>query len=123
MQTAQYKQDWNLIHNGTYYRLTDVDKDREKTAWLFVSQDRDQAMLEVVTTDAHFKAPTEYVILKGLDPDGFYRDIESGRIRSGAALMSGGLYLPRFDEEYSSWNLRLERVEDHQDHQNPHKDR
>lgn len=119
-QTARYKQDWNLIHNGNYYRLTDVDKDREKTAWLFVSQDRDQAMLEVVTTDAHFKAPTEYVTLKGLDPDGFYRDIESGRIRSGAALMSGGLFLPRFDEEYSSWILRLERVEDHQ---NLHKGR
>ncbi|MGI6109840.1 MAG: alpha-galactosidase, partial [Eubacteriaceae bacterium] len=109
-QIDTYKQDWPLIDSGNYYRLDDIDRKDHHSAWMFVSENQDRAVLQVVTTDTRFKAPTEYILLKGLKKDSFYQSRESGKIYSGSALMSAGIFLPRFREEYKALKIHFEEV-------------
>lgn len=113
---ADYKRFWPLIHNGDYYRLHDPRYDHAAAAWIFVSGDRTEALLNVVALDAHGNAPSVYIKLKGLDPDITYRvevtsgcSFETGRwgdcfngVFSGSALMYTGLWLPERLGEYES---------------------
>lgn len=78
-QIQDYKKYWDLIHNGTYYRLHDPQKDTETAAWCFVSQDKTEALLNVVSLNTHGNPPITYVRCKGLLPGGTYRCMEEKR--------------------------------------------
>lgn len=108
-QIQDYHKYWNLIHNGDYYRLTSPYEDRV-AAWLFVGKYRDEALLNVVTLEAHGNSLTNYVKLKGLDREAVYQDRETGRIYSGAGLTGAGLPVPAATGEYQAWQIHLIRV-------------
>ena len=106
LQIAQYKADFPLLHDGLYFRLTE-GSDPDQSACLFVSKDRSQALLHLVTLSAHANAPEQYLFLRGLDPDAVYRIRETGRVHSGSALMYAGWRVPRAFGEYWALTLHL----------------
>lgn len=110
-QTAEYKKYWNLIHNGDYYRLTCPPAGDALGAWMYVSEDKGEALMQAVTLEAHGNPLTLSVRLAGLDPKGMYENTETGSRYCGAALMEAGIPLPQLKEEYQSCKLHLRRIQ------------
>lgn len=106
-QIQEYHKYWNLIHNGEYYRLTNPFEELETAAWEFVSEDKAEVLLNVVTLNSHGNNPVPYIKLKGLEENGFYRNEEDGTVFSGAGLMEAGIPVPAMQGEYQSWQVHL----------------
>lgn len=106
-QIQEYHKYWDLIHNGNYYRLTNPFEETELAAWEFAGADQSEALLNTVTMEAYGNPPTRYVKLKGLAPEGIYRDEFTGKLYGGAALMTAGIPVPRMEGEYQSWQAHF----------------
>ena len=90
-QIEDFKAYWQLLHKGLYYRLTDITKDHDEAAWMMVSRDRKEALVNVVVRDVWQNAPAGFVRCRGLDPQKIYEDVKSGRKYSGMVLMQIGI--------------------------------
>ncbi|MBR6088590.1 MAG: alpha-galactosidase, partial [Anaerolineaceae bacterium] len=108
-QITQYHQDETLIHEGSYYRLTDVSKKLYYTAWQMVSEDKSKSLINLVITDPQPNPAPLHLRFKGLDPDALYSIEEDEHIISGAALMNGGYTFPPMMGDYRSQQLHLVR--------------
>ena len=109
-QIRDYQTYWNVIHNGSYYRLSDPFKDQETAAWEFVGPKKEEALLNVVTLNCHGNRPVSYVKLKGLEEEGEYKDIKSGTVYSGSALMNAGIPVPFMNGEYQAWQVYFRKI-------------
>ena len=109
-QVQQYHQDETLIHEGLYYRLTDIMKKLHYTAWQMVSEDKSKSLVNLVITDPQPNPAPLHIRLKGLDPDALYEIEEDEHIISGAALMSAGYTFPPMMGDYRSLQLHLSVV-------------
>ena len=127
-QVKQFNQDfkdlWNVIHRGDYFRLTDASYDQHYTAWMFVSVDQSEALVNVVRLQVQGNAPFYYLKLKGLHPKKQYelkfdeyeysKNMSSDRmdsiVLSGDTLMNVGIVIPRRLTEYEAWQVRLKAV-------------
>ncbi|MBP9988143.1 MAG: alpha-galactosidase [Ruminococcus sp.] len=94
-ESEKYHKYYDVIHYGELYRIIDPVKDEFKCAWAYVSKDKNEALLTVVTKT---RTPHGFLLikLKGLDPDKNYKDEETGEIYSGALLMNAGINLTGF---------------------------
>ena len=106
-QIKDYKKYQELIYTGDYYRLHTPGKDTEIAAWVFVSQDRSEALLNIVSLDTHGNETANYVRMRGLDPEKPYLCESTGKIYSGAALMYAGYPVPVVMGEYKTWQVHL----------------
>lgn len=110
-QVADFKRWQHLMQEGQYYRLTDCMENHEEAAWMLVAGDKSEALLSIVTLDTHDNAPVRYVRCKGLEPEAVYRDAQSGKCYTGAALMYAGIPVPFCRKEYMAWQIHLTREE------------
>ncbi|MBQ6123372.1 MAG: alpha-galactosidase, partial [Clostridia bacterium] len=118
-QIARYREWEPLVRNGDYYRLA-VEGDGGMKAWMFVSEDKTEALLSVVATEAAANPRPAHLRLKGLDPKGRYRLAESRFYGCGArmpvseysaaALMFAGLTLPPMPGDYPSAQFFFRRM-------------
>lgn len=108
-QIADFKTYWDILHNGRYYRLTDAVQDRRKTAWMMVSEDGEEALVNIISLDNRGNDSVKLIRLRGLKAGASYRDAE-GRTYSGTALMSMGLPMPRIPGEYQAWQIHLTMI-------------
>jgi alpha-galactosidase len=108
-QIITYRKDAPLIMNGLYYRLSNPKADNF-CAWEYVSENGDKAIVSVVTTEIHGNMPILYVNPRGLTPDKFYKNIETGKIFPANALMDFGFPLPQDFGEYNSYVYHFERI-------------
>ena len=99
-----------MIFYGDYYRLTNAMTDDDFTAWQFAAKDGSAALLNVVVVAPKANPYPIHVWLKGLEPEGMYRETESGNVYSGAALMYGGYTLPILLGDYPGCQFRFERI-------------
>ena len=106
-QIKDYKKYWNLIHNGMYYRLTDPINNQEIAAWEFVSENRKETLINIVSLTTHANAPVNYVRCKGLNPEKNYCCAEQKTVYSGSALMSVGIPVKIIPGEYHAWQMHL----------------
>lgn len=106
-QIAVYNKYYSLFQHGTYYRLTSPFENRDFTAWSYVSEDRTKASLSVVYTDLHANPKPLRVKWKGLIKDARY-DV-NGETCTGAALMQGGIVLPKPECNYDSYMVCIEK--------------
>lgn len=106
--TALYHQNYDLFLRGTYYRLESPFENRDLTAWSYVSEDQSRALLGVVYTDLHGNPRPQRIKWKGLQADAQY-DVE-GVTYTGAALMQGGMVLPKPKENYDSYMVIIQKV-------------
>ena len=91
-QVAEYHKYYDVIHYGELYRLISPFENEFRAAWMFVSQDKDEALV----TSVVIKRPEDRgftLRLKGLDPAKYYIDEDDGEIYSGALLMNAGICL------------------------------
>ena len=105
-QIQAYKESYDLIQTGDYYRLSAPTPDGAPTAWLHVSTDRRTALLCVVAGQTHAGPPFRQVKLQGLDPSLQYRLTGDDTPWPGDVLMQAGYPLPML-EEYHCLRLWL----------------
>jgi alpha-galactosidase len=89
-----------LLAEGDYYRLDEIGSPDDYTAWMVVSPDRREAVVNLVVTHVRANAPFPYLRLCGLDPECIYTSEETGEELSGAALMHGGYTCPLMTGDY-----------------------
>ena len=107
-QICQYKKYAELIRRGEYYRLSDPYKE-PFAAWMFASEDKSQALVNVVMLEVHGNTLVEYVKLKGLLPDEVYEEANTGKCYYGSALMEAGIPLPAEMGEYLAYQMEFKR--------------
>lgn len=107
-QVKVYRERAGLINNGEYYRLSDPKQERA-AAWMFVSQDRSEALFNAVALEVHGNMAVNYIRMKGLEPEAVYRDCETGKKYTGGALMEAGIPLPSEEREYMAYQMYLVR--------------
>jgi alpha-galactosidase len=117
-QIAVFKENWELIHNGTYYRATTKEEQSEYVAWNMVSEDKEKALLNVVTTNTHGNKLPIYAKCKGLQKDALYVCEETKEVYAGQVLATIGMPilmldttfgtpLPLVDGEYNAFQFHF----------------
>ena len=109
-QIQDFHKYWDVIHNGEYYRLTNPTVRKDVAAWQFVSEDKRESLINLVTLDIHGNAVVPYVKAAGLDPEKVYRDDRTGKVYTGAALMYAGIPVPQMMGEYKAYQMHLEEA-------------
>lgn len=109
-QILSYKKYEKLICQGDYYRLSNPFKD-EYSAWMFVSEDKKQALVNVVRLDVQGNMAATYVRLKGLKKVATYIDNSTGSIYTGVALMEVGVPLAFPKTEYEAYQFEVTEVD------------
>lgn len=107
-QIKLYKHYERLIRYGDYYRLSNPFQD-PYAAWMFLSQDESQILLNLVMLEIHGNMPVHYVKLKGLQADALYADTKTGKTYYGSALMYAGLPIPIEKIEFPSYQIELKK--------------
>ncbi|HHX62937.1 MAG TPA: alpha-galactosidase [Epulopiscium sp.] len=111
-QIKVFKEHYEMIQIGDYYRITNPYDDEAYAVWQFVSKDKNEALVNIVSTHSYGNPSPVYVRLQGLNPDkiycikGDYMENKDLCI-SGQALMKAGIPLPRPRVEYDSFQLNL----------------
>lgn len=110
-QVAFYKAHFDLFTKADYYRLTQGSKEEVFQAWEM--SDSENAIITAVHTRLEANALSNYLSVKGLNPDKVYKvymvDFTQSEIMkqqlelTGRALMAGGLLLPEPNTEYQSY--------------------
>ena len=108
-QIEQYHADGELLHEGLYYRLTDMTAGLPYTAWQTVSEDRSRSLVNLVLHGPQPNARPLHIRLRGLDPKARYRIDEDVCVCTGAALMNGGYTFPQMLGDYPAAQLHLTR--------------
>lgn len=108
-QIQDYHRFGELIQKGWYYRLTNPFE-QEIGAWMFVSKDRTEALVNMVVLDMVAYMATGYVKLKGLQAGKMYQDQATMKIYPAEALMGVGLPVPREMAEYSAYQIHLKML-------------
>ena len=106
-QINDFKEKYDLIQNGLYYRLTNPFEQDEYYAWEIVSEDKTEALVCVVTMHVGYNYPSYILKVRGLKKDAWYR-LED-RVLPGEAWMEAGILLPR-QSEYESCIFHLKEV-------------
>lgn len=109
-QCEDYHKYFDVIHNGNLYRLISSWKDRAKCAWMYVSDDKNEALVTyVVIRYGIFQR--NYLRLSGLDPNKRYLNEQTGQILSGRTLMNAGMNIRDILKDYESRTYRLIAVD------------
>lgn len=105
-QIKTYKEIRPLIQFGNFYRILSPFEGNE-TAWIFVSEDKQDAYACYFRTLAEANGPVTIVRFKGLDENLQYKVEETGEIYGGDELMNVGISLPYLTGDYQSMAFRL----------------
>lgn len=98
-QINRFKQYGPLIHNGSYYRLSNPMEDKF-AIWCFVSEDKEQVLLQGMITCTEPNMLRQPIRLIGLDDTKRYRLKGTEQVYTGKALMEGGILLPKSWGDY-----------------------
>ncbi|WP_058304247.1 alpha-galactosidase [Gorillibacterium timonense] len=110
-QVAMYKEIRGIIQQGELYRLRSPFEHKE-TAWMFVSEDRSDAVVFFFKVLAEPFGPKASLHLKGLDPERDYV-VEGVGTYGGDRLMNVGLSFEPLKGDYASKVFRLKAVSSH----------
>lgn len=121
-QIQIFKEQYDLISYGDYYRLTDVQKS-SCAVWETAAKDGSEALVSAVWQHVQATPAFLNVKVRGLCEDSMYRVMRTAlkkkdagaqekedQVISGSSLMHGGLPIPAADGEYAAWQIYLERI-------------
>ncbi|GGG81545.1 alpha-galactosidase [Paenibacillus radicis (ex Gao et al. 2016)] len=100
-QVAFYKEVRHLVQFGDFYRLKSPFEGND-TAWMFVSKDKQEALVFFMTVLRQPYHPLNRFTLKGLNPELDYTLQATGESYGGDELMYAGLPFPQFHGDFES---------------------
>lgn len=93
-QIKTYKEMEHLVQTGDYYRLSDPFRNQDYVAWQFVSKDKKETIASGVQLRNEANPHIHRIYLEGLKKKQHYKNMETGEVFTGAALMKAGVVLP-----------------------------
>lgn len=91
-QIKEYHRNYELVNRGDLYRLVSPFENPYRAVWQFVSPDKSRTMVTLVTMRR--ECPLHLIVrLRGLEPNAYYKNEQTGEVLSGALLMNAGLTL------------------------------
>jgi len=84
-------------------------ENRLYAAWEFVSQDQSEALVHGMQILAQPSGPSIHIPVRGLKADAMY-EVNGELVRSGRALMHGGLNFPRQTGDFKAVEFYLKEV-------------
>ena len=108
-QLVRFKEIQPLVHNGLYYRLSNVDDSIHYVAWQFVSPEKDRSLLNIVVTNPLANSAPVHIRLKGLDSDAVY-SVNGEFECPGSALMNVGYTFEQLTGDYPSRQIDIIRI-------------
>ena len=108
-QIRQFKTYGPLIHNGKYYRLTNPMAE-DAALWEFAAQDGSEVLVQGMLFHAEANVLRRTVQLRGLDAEKRYRLDGTEQVYTGAALMAGGVLLPKAGGDYTPVTMHFSEV-------------
>ena len=108
-QIRQFKTYGPLIHNGKYYRLTNPMAE-DAALWEFAAQDGSEVLVQGMLFHAEANVLRRTVQLRGLDAEKRYRLDGTEQVYTGAALMAGGVLLPKAWGDYTPVTMHFSEV-------------
>jgi len=109
-QIKQFKKYSPLIHNGTYFRLSNPIQDKY-AIWEFVSPDQSEVLVQGMIFQTEPNMLQYIVRLRGLLPEKYYRLEENRKVYTGSALMNGGILLPKTWGDYTAVDFHFKETE------------
>lgn len=103
-----YKKYGDMLMTGEYYRLRSPFEEN-CSAWCTVSENKDTVIAGYMRVRAEIEPNPERIVLRGLDENASYKDVNTGKVYSGGQLMGFGLPIVGF-AEYESKMWILEKV-------------
>ena len=129
VQIGTFNKYYELIQKGRYLRLTDDEAEKYFVAWGFVSEDRSEALLNIVVTDVRANPEIPIVRMRALDPEGVYevdgmlssvdkvsnefatfKNDNKCKRYTGSALMNGGYAFDPLFGVYPSVQVHFTKV-------------
>ena len=108
-QIRQFKTYGPLIHNGKYYRLTNPMAE-DAALWEFAAQDGSEVLVQGMLFHAEANVLRRTVQLRGLDAEKRYRLDGTEQVYTGAALMAGGVLMPKAWGDYTPVTMHFSEV-------------
>ena len=108
-QISRFKTYASLIHNGKYYRLSNPMEENE-AVWAFAAQDGSELLVQGMQFHAGANVLRRCIRLRGLVPEKNYRLQGTEQIYTGAALMQGGILLPKAWGDYTPISMHFVAV-------------
>lgn len=92
-QITFYKEHRKLVQYGTFYRIYSPFDEKDRTSWIIVSKERDEALMYYYKILDRANTLSERMKFKGLDPEILYQVNGSDVHYYGDELMNKGLYI------------------------------
>lgn len=92
-QIAEFNKYNPIIRTGDQYRIGNVFEDNMWDAWIFVAKDKSEAVFTFVQVLGRPNYRSRRIKLKGLDPKSAYKNMETGEVLNGCALMNSGIFV------------------------------
>jgi len=108
-QIDRYHEYQKLILNGDFYRLISPFDDHTQAAWMYVSPDKKNALVQCVMQIMTANHPPRRVKLQGLDPQSLYKIEELGITMHGDSLMNLGFTIPEVWGDHQSVCLTIKK--------------
>ena len=105
-QIAVARADEKLMLDGDFCRLGSPLTDNI-SGWQIIAKDKREFIVTAVRIMSRPNPSHDWLMLRGLDVDAVYRDIDSGESFSGAFLMNAGLYFPIVKADFTSFRRRF----------------
>lgn len=103
----EYREMEHLVQTGDYYRLTSPFSNEDYVVWQFVSKDKKETVINGVMLKNEANPHIHILYLQGLKADCHYKDMETGAVYTGAALMKAGIPLPVRSGDYLPLKFRF----------------
>lgn len=110
-QVKTYKENRSLIQQGDLYRLKSPFEGKgNETSWMFVSDDKSEAIVFYFRVLAEPEAPYKRLILHGLDENFKYKQGTTDQVYGGDFLMQAGLPISPKNTDYTSLVFKFRQV-------------
>lgn len=93
-QIAEYKEMEHLVQTGDYFRLSNPFENDDYVLWQFVSKDKKETIVNGVQLRNESNPHIHLIYPVGLERKAHYKDVKTGEIYTGAALMKAGIPMP-----------------------------
>lgn len=110
-QVAMYHRYHDLIRSGDYYRLASYGENHLYDCWQVTAKDGGETLVTFVQVMGRANCHSRRIRLQGLDPAARYRDVQTGAIYGGDALMYAGLPIPNLWGDSQSMLISLKRMD------------
>lgn len=110
-QVDFYKEIRETIQFGTFYRIKNPFEGN-LAQWNFVSKDGKDVVgfyFEILSRPA---SPIQIMKFKGLERDGYYKDLDTGMIYGGDELMYSGISIPLHKQDFRSECYHFRKVDE-----------